>query len=531
MHILSTRGHIGGLAAIIVAVLVYFFVTHVKEDEAEPVTTIEDATTVVLSTSSIPVLVSGVIEATDRAIIAAEAAGVIERLYVKEGSVVSKGTPIASQATPVADATAALRQAEAGLTDAEQTANVDVARSVEEQAAVAALSAQEIAQLNTLSTDARVAEAAVGMLVVAEANVSVILDALQFVSEHRTLFDDNAFPAFREVVSDLYGSIPDHFQGGVRKTVRSESDLRAFVEELAAQEVLSAVDVQNLYGILETENAALLKIYGAGEADILDRQLIEPSSTVYKEYFTQRAAISAARADLVAQNAALQTAIDTAAATKVDHNTTVTVSDLERAAAERQAAFSAAIGSAAGKVASAAISVAAAQRSLGDVQAPFAGVVVKRFKEVGEYANPGEPLVELKGVAGSEVIVSVPLILAPSLEKGQGFIVNGEVAGVVDRFSPVASGNVVSVVVMLTSDVYATGSTISGTLMLSGNETVFAVPRSYVQFGSGGAFVEEKETGDIYAVSIAYDAGEQLYVTLHDGTPKRALRPAYSIAL
>lgn len=518
-------------AAAIAAVFVYLSFTHTKEAVEQYAPLPVEKAVVTLSTSTIPLRVSGIVEATNSALISAETNGVISGLFVTEGSVVGAGMLLASQSTPVEDATMVLRQAEADLSGVERSASVDAAENALLQADVVAYSAEEIAALSALTSDNRVADAATGMLVAAESNVTALLDALQFINENKPLFDADTFPVYEAVIADLYGSIPKQFQAPVQRSLRSEADLLAFVRELAAGGQVSVIDTQNLYTLLETQNAALLQMYSGGERDVLDRARVTPNSPLYEEYFAQRTAVIAARKALVTQNAAFSEAIDQAATAAANQDQSVSVSELDAALAKRQAAFSKEIRVAANRVATAASGVAAAQRSLGEVRAPFAGVVAQRLIEVGEYAAAGTPIIQLEGVAGREVEVHIPLVFVSSLKIGDSFVVDGTTVGIVDRFSPVSSGNIVTATVLLSEGSASIGGTISGELMLESVGEVFAVPRSYVHFDTNGAFVMETDPGKPYRASVVYDTGAVLYLTMEEEIPAGPLKPAYSIAL
>ena len=57
-------------------------------------------------------------------------------------------------------------------------------------------------------------------------------------------------------------------------------------------------------------------------------------------------------------------------------------------------------------------------REYATVRAPFAGVVTKKFVEVGDFAAPGVPLLQLDGRGAFEIEVGVPESLAAALSVG-----------------------------------------------------------------------------------------------------------------
>lgn len=486
---------------------------------------------VVVSTSTIPLVVHGVVESTDRAVVAAETAGVIERLHVQEGSQVQAGALLVSQTAPVAEATYSLRKAELELTNAQQKAQIDLADKTHAKASVVAHAAEEVAYLQRADTDNRVREAANGLLRTAEANLTVLLDAVQFVNDHKSLFESEAFPLYREVVASLYGSIPVYFQGSVAKTVHSDVDLISYLKSQAAAEEVSVVEMQNIYNILKTQNVALLEVYSYGEREVLDRMQVSSASVVYEEYFAQRTVLHQTQTALESSNAALTAALDAAATRLVTEGQSVQVSTIDEDSSKQQSVISKEIAAAAAQVGEASRKVSAAQLSLVEVRAPFNGVVTKHFLEEGEFAHAGTPLLQLAGVNGAEVRVQVPLMFADQIKLGQAFVVDGETVGALDRFSTVSDGNVISAVIVLTQDVASVGSTIKGRLLLSGEGNIFTLPRPYVHFETDGAFVVVMESGEKYPVSIVYDIGSELYISANTEIPRVPLRPAYSVVL
>lgn len=524
------RPYLLSVAVFVVAVVL---LTQILPNTAAEVTKAAKpaATSVVLASSTLPLRVSGLVKAADAAVVSAKTAGVIDSLLVTEGTAVQSGTLLFTQATPVADAQRVLREAEISLTSAEQGAAVATALSGVKKAAVNAYSAEEIALLTELSTDNRVAEATAGLLATEKASVTVLLDVLQFVEANRSLFDAASLASHEAIVAELYGSVPKQFQSGVANAANSEAELLPVLEALATAEVVSVVDVQNVGALIDAELQSLLVVYAGGEREVLDKQVTTPSGTIYTQYFARRESLHDAQENLISARATLQSAIDAAHSALMSSGTNVAVSTIDEQFARTQAQFSAAIEAAAGTVARAAVGVVAAEQSLGQVRAPFAGVVTKRFKEIGEYAAPGEPVLKVVGVGGKEVAVTVPAVLAQSVTTGLPFTVAGETVGVVDRFSPFSEGGAVTVVIALNagSDLIVDTSVV-GTIALTTTDQLFAVPRAYVQFASSGAFIRTNKDETRYTATVVYDAGELLFIST-DAPTGEPLQAAYSIAL
>jgi multidrug resistance efflux pump len=483
----------------------------------------------VVATSSLPVRVSGFVEATDQAVVSARTSGVITEYLVAEGSYVTAGNILVRQSSPVHDAQIALRDAEVRLTNAQQSSMIDSAITTAEQSAVVAFSAEEIAILSELGYDNRTQEAIDALLSKSQQGVTVLLDALQFVNTNRVLFNADSLRNYDTVVTNLYGSRPSHFQGGLLTSINETEDLRSEITELLKLETVSPLDVLNVQALLALQHQALIAVYEVAEADVLDRRKFDRDDAVYTSYFLQRTTLVDSLAELQTRGATVREITDKAIAEAVERETDVAVTTLERESAKRQAVFSADIASAQLVVAESARMVALAEKSLADVLAPFNGVVVKRLREVGEYATAGSPVLLLSGVSGKEMTVTVPAVFASAVAVGQTFLVDGKPVGVVERYSPVSEAGAVTIVIVLDDTTFRVGETVVGTIELTDGDVVHALPRSYVHFSSSGPYVVDT-AGEKTPVAIVYDTGSDIYVTGKD-ILGQSLKPAYSISL
>lgn len=490
---------------------------------------IKNNSAVTLETAALPLKVSGIVKASDRAIVSAKTSGVVTDLYFKEGSYVAAGQVLARQHTPVLDAQIALRNAETSLTSVEQAAAVDRAEAASNKAIVVSLSAKEMADLSAVSSDHRVSEATAGLIVTTQSSVNVLLEALQFVDTNRGLFRGEDLKNYNELVNKIYGSMPKHFQGGVMYSVESSEDVLDLLNTLKEQDTVDTLTALNLGVLIDADLQALGDIFSGAEADVLDESRVATDSSTYEQYFAYRTAIVEALGGLTTSVATVQGAADSALSNATTQERTVAVSDIDAESAVSQATFSEAIAQSAKEVRVLATDVAIAEQQLGVVTSPFAGVVVKRFKEQGEYAVPGEPLLQLSGTGGAEVAVSVPVEFVALLESGQEFVVNGNTVGVVDRYSSVSEGNSVIVVLALSEQVVNMGQSITGEIMLEPKENIYQLSRSYIHFSSNGAYVLD-EQGKEYEIDIIYDAGDIVYLKV-SSLPDVALKPAYSIFL
>jgi multidrug efflux pump subunit AcrA (membrane-fusion protein) len=210
---------------------------------------------------------------------------------------------------------------------------------------------------------------------------------------------------------------------------------------------LSISEIETLGVVVMSQLNALTTLYTTAESDVLDRAVVAQADDVYATYFANRKNVIESLGTLEQAQQNLQGKIDDLSETEVSSQQSVDVSVLDEELATRQAAFSAAIAATAKQASEAATNIAVAEASLGNIQAPFAGTVARVQAEIGEYKIAGEPLFTLHGSGGRELRVNVPLTLSSQLMVGGVLLVQGEIAGSIDRISPTASGHNVEVFV------------------------------------------------------------------------------------
>ena len=66
----------------------------------------------------------------------------------------------------------------------------------------------------------------------------------------------------------------------------------------------------------------------------------------------------------------------------------------------------------------AALQEAEAKLSYTEIRAPFDGVIARRWINAGDLASPGQPLLEVEGSSGFEILAQIPESLAASLKTG-----------------------------------------------------------------------------------------------------------------
>ena len=533
MHIM-TRKKWWGVGLVLVAIFVYIFSSAKDIDVAHTETETENSIVhekVYLATSTLNLRVSGTVDATDSAVVSAKTGGVIASQLVQEGDMAAHGTLLVVQSTPVADAEVRLQETNNFLSEVKQRSQITSLETARDTAEVGSMSATDIAELRMASSDNRVQEATDALMTTLQSDVTTIIDAFEFVDTHRSLFTGASVRQYEELVYDLYGTVPDFLDDRLRQSFDDSSDLLAKLEEYTHDgETVSVTDVQNLSALFDTQITLLEEVYKDGEYDFLDEHAIDSDGALYTSYMTRRSTLSAAQSALREKQALLRTALDAAREDMANQGVAVVVvGNIDREGAEAQVAFGTEIAAALKQVGDAAADVAVVQRTLGNVTAPFAGVVTDLYKEVGEYASPGEPLLKIEGVAGQEMTVTVPNDFGELLEVGQSFKVDGEVAGVVDRFSPVSTGNGLKVVILLSIEGLRVGASLVGELEIETTGNNYSLPRSYVHFSGTGLYVLD-ETGQKYPVSLFYDAGSTVFIR-SVVTTDAPLVPSYSIDL
>jgi len=147
------------------------------------------------------------------------------------------------------------------------------------------------------------------------------------------------------------------------------------------------------------------------------------------------------------------------------------------------------------------------------IRSPFAGQLVERKIEVGEYATPGREIARIIGRAGSEARVRIPITTAGSLAEGQEITIlaNGERRTSRIR-SVIETGDEVSRTLevrapMGTHDMKI-GSAISITVPTGVERQVLTAPRDALVLRDSGIFVYVVNPGDKTAKRVDVQVGE-----------------------
>lgn len=481
------------------------------------VTPIEDSsplnnTYTLQNTKLLPVPASGVVEATNHTVVRAKTAGEITDIFAREGAVVVAGQLLARLDTPVVDSTYALSLAQADFSRIQSEATVSSKNTVATNQSVVAFSAHDIALLRETGNQSGVEESSKQLATTLEAAVLNLSATADFVDQNRYLFSKSGMETYRQLVTDLYGRQPNYLTGSILYGVTNSENLLKRLKENKASSQYNAEEMQALAVLVDGQLNALTELLATGERTVFDKQAVDSADAVYTEYLVKREAALTAQTSVQSAIAGLRSTITATSEDALNQGKSVVITEADAKEAKRQADFAVVLAGANAMVSNASLGVVSAQIGLGQARAPFSGTVSKVEANVGEYVQPGSPILTLVGTAGKELTVTVPATFVNHLEVGQEFVRNDKVIGYVSRFSTMAERGSVQVVIEVVSDEVAIGDSITGDILLSEGATdVVSLPRGYVHFTSTGAVVITDSDKRI-PVTIAYDYGETVFV-------------------
>lgn len=511
-NMISRTGSVRIFLVVVIAVgLAWYFVGN-SVSEIVQVVEEEKLEDYFLSTSTLPVFVSGVIESTDRAIIYAQTAGTVEKLLVSEGTVVPADSLLLKQSTPAQNANTQLLAEQVELTRLQQAVGIETTSNFSNQAVVRAYDAKEISTIRKASNDNRLKEAKSDLLTTLDTNLLTAINAINFTNTHRSIYSAEGLRLYEQLVVDLYGQAPNYFQGGIMNNKKSPDDLVAVLNHLKKDEGVSVIDVQNLAVLVQTQLENLSYLFSTAEADIFDRKSTVVIDELRNEYLTLRTDILKSLKSSQVSEQNLQSTIDNILTDSLGKNTNIKLTEFDKKSAANQATLAKLIAEQAVSVAQAGRGVAVAQQALGSLKSPFAGVVDKVQVKAGEYVLPGTPLLSLAGTGGYELTVNVPVVLLSQIAVGQPFVQKGETIGYVDRFSPIVQGGSAAVIIsLLDNPALFAGSSLAGEIIGVARDDIYAIKRSYVHFDNQGAYVLYQDNS-LSRVNIIYDTGQLLFV-------------------
>lgn len=504
-----TRG-VWFIAAAVVGVAVFVYSGFTNRSDSFETSVAVTTPVVYASTSSIPLRVGGVVEATNDVVVYAQVAGVVTSVVAVEGMSVASGQLVAQQSLPVAEAQLGLTAAQGALSSLQQESATAQATGAYAKSEVQAYTATDVAHIRTSADQNRLAEVSGQLQTTLESGLISTIEIIDFVNQNRNLFTGDALRDFDEIVKDIYGRTPNYFSRGIAYGSKEKSsDLADNIKALRASDEYNIVLAKTYSTTLRNDFDRLLTVYTEAENHVYDRDF-SISDDTKTEYEANRNAILATLADLDEIQAAAQVVMDAALANTTADEQSVAVTAIDEEVAATVAKYAEVIGRQTNVVDRAAQAVVAAELSLGQVRVPFAGVVTKVFVDSGDYVTPGTPLMRLSGTDARELAVTAPVTFADSLAIGQGFVVNGETVGYVASFSAVSTNGSVPITISLSDTTIPVGTSVVGRLMVEAHEGLVAVPRQYVSFSTTGSFVR-LASGSEESFEIVYDDGVLLY--------------------
>lgn len=492
---------------------VFLFDKHTSEaDEVSP--TEEEAFTVsadstsVAEVTQVDVPVRGLVQPAQYVDVRAQVSGEISQLAVTEGDRVSSGSALFRQSQPVVEAEAAVaraqgerQQAEAQMIEAQEVYEVIQSQTEERTAA-------ELALLREESSDAAVTTAKEALEVAIEETLTRLVIALDFINQERTYFDQAQQQQYQSVVQELYGGLPNYLVGPLRYPIDTPADLI----EMLQSEDLEAAELAGLATLLDGQTEALLHVLTSAESEFYDADSTARDSGVLKTYLSTRESVIAARGSLRKADGQLWDSFLQGERDAVEAQRDISITQTDHKRQQQLATWRSIIADLVADVATAEMGVLDAQRTLGDVVAPWSGVVQAVLVEHGEYVQVGQPLLRLYSDAAREVRVNLPANDALPITAGTLLYQGDEVVGVVDRVATQAQTGRIVVYVSVTTDTVALGSVLEGSFRLPVPDGHRVVDRAAVAFTTHGP--ELRSADDVQSIEIVRDMGDTYLVRL-----------------
>jgi multidrug efflux pump subunit AcrA (membrane-fusion protein) len=474
--------------------------------------------------------VSGVITASDSVTVRARTGGTVMKKLVYEGSVVKKGDVLLTQDIPLLQERMALQQAQNDMGGLMQDAAL-IGRTAEQESAFVMHNAASTSVALTENNITTQTESATALLTTQiYGSVTSLVAALDFIDANKSRFSSKDLSAFRQTVDALYGSNRAYLSGSVQYSFHSHADILDFLDALTEKDMYpDATALVNIGELIDAELTATKLVFVSGERDFLDAKIIPQSDPRYSAYLTYRGSVIEAQANLRMLIGTVRTAQTGGALGTHGVLTENTLRTIGYTTATQIRENAVQMATQSDVVSSAALGILSGEGELGQPKAPFDGVVDTVFVHEGDFISPGTPLFTLVGSGARELHVSVPNTMLPYLKVGAPVTTAGNVVGYVDRFSSVATGGNIPVVIQLTDSEGTVGETFRGEIQCElPTESAFAVPHAFLFFDTHGAFVRT-ESGAEVRITIIHDTGK-IFVVKPEQTITEKIRKAVGVA-
>ncbi len=514
------------------AFLIYIFIGKIftKTTKKEAV---QDTLAYTLTPSTeITIPVSGIIEAKNSTIVKAQRVGMVNKINFLEGDSISQGEIALEQYAPLANAQYEQAKAQKKLTDVQNKATVSAKKTQEEIKKNIAKNAKVIAELRSNSNNKSVQEASNGALVSIKSAVLQIIQSVDFIDANKSLFTKEGIKQYHEVVDALYGTEPGYFEGPlINSNIKSEKELLSNVEKLEKNDEKDPVLIQSLGAFTDAQLDALTNILMTAEKDVFEDEYITRNDNTYNEYISNRNNVLLAQKNL---QTAITTLRNTGTLLQEDlssQKTNTIVSDADFKEAEKQSTYTDIIAIQSDMLALTGKNVAIAELSMHKAIAPFGGVIVNMFVNVGDYVMPSEPLFEISNPNLRKIEAYVPSSFLRNLSSELPFVDEyGKEIGKLERYSPIVTNGSIKVVITIYDNSYEIGSSLTGYIVSNKtNLNIFKISRSYVHFDNNGPYILTINKKRIY-VEIVSDQGDNIYIKINTEVKDKIL-PAYGITI
>lgn len=458
------------------------------------------------------ITVSGIVSASDTVVVRAQVAGVATAVFASEGDMVSKNSLLAVQDLPVVNAEQNLAQTRAKLVSLTGDSSESLKNSYAAQQSLLEASSLAVSKEREASGKQSVNEAAKNLATVldtAVVNMSVTAD---FVDRNKSYFPAEALSKYRNLLESMYSRQPSYLAGSLQYSLNSSDNILKKLELIRSDNNYNESEIKEVSTLVDLQFNLLTDILASAETNFFDGKKVEADDPLYSQYVEKRTVATSQQNALRHATAALKSTQSMTNEDLLHQEKNTATAGLVSTEATVQANFTKDLKRASDLVSQGEIGVTSAGLSLGYARAPFSGEVAKLDIEVGQYLLPGDSIMTLVGNGGKELKVNVPAVFLPYLKIGQEFVVDGNVLGLVGRFSSVSSNGGALVIIEVLNEDVLVGESLRGHLKLTGGATdLWSLPRAYVHFTSLGPAAKTKD-GKIIPITIAFDYGGKLLV-------------------
>ncbi len=514
------------------AFLIYLFIGKISTKTPKEQTVQDTFAHTLAPNTEITIPVSGIIESKNSTVVKAQRVGMINKINFLEGDVISQGEIALEQYAPIANAQYEQADAQEKLTDIQNKATISAKKTQEEIKSNIAKNAKVIADLRLNSNNKSVQEASRGALVSIKSAILQIIQSVDFIDANKPLFTKDGIKQYHEVVDALYGTEPGYFEGPlINNNIKSAKELLSTIEELEKKDKKDSALIQSLGAFTNAQLNALTNILMTGEKDVFEDKNIIRNDATYNEYILNRNNVLLAQKNLQTAITALRNTGTMSQEDMSSQKTNVLVSVADFKEAEKQSTYTDIIALQSDMLALTSKSVAMAELSMHKAIAPFGGVIVNMFVNIGDYVMPGESLFEISNPNLRKIETYIPSSFLSNLAPELPFVdKNGNEIGKLERYSPVATNGSIKVVITIYDNSYQIGNSITGYIVSKNtNPNMFKISRAYIHFDNNGPYILTTNEDRVY-VDIVSDQGDYMYIKTNTEV-KDEILPAYGITI